>query len=80
MYFHYFVIKELEKDGALHLNKLESPSPNDALYQVWLNLASGSGEEGENVKSFFDNNNNDDNGHRTNFDQNSALEPSAQVS
>ena len=29
----------LEKGGALHLNKLESPSPKDALCQVWLNLA-----------------------------------------
>ena len=29
----------LEKGGALHLNKLESPSPNDALCQVWLKLA-----------------------------------------
>ena len=28
----------LEKDGALHLNKLESPSPKDALSQVWLKL------------------------------------------
>ena len=25
--------------GALHLNKLESPSPKDALCQVWLKLA-----------------------------------------
>ena len=29
----------LEKDGVLHLNKLESPSPKDALCQVWLKLA-----------------------------------------
>ena len=29
----------LEKSGALHLNKLESPSPKDALYKVWLKLA-----------------------------------------
>ena len=29
----------LEKGGALHLNKLKSPSPKDALCQVWLNLA-----------------------------------------
>ena len=29
----------LEKGGALHLNKFESPSPNDALCQVWLKLA-----------------------------------------
>ena len=28
----------LEKGGALHLNKLESPSPKDALCQVWLKL------------------------------------------
>ena len=26
----------LEKGGALHLNKLESPSPQNALCQVWL--------------------------------------------
>ena len=29
----------LEKCGALHLNKLQSPSPKDALCQVWLQLA-----------------------------------------
>ena len=29
----------MEKGGALHLNKLESPSPKDALCQVWLKLA-----------------------------------------
>ena len=29
----------LEKGGALHLNKLESPSPKDAFCQVWLQLA-----------------------------------------
>ena len=29
----------LEKGGALHLNKLEFPSPKDALGQVWLKLA-----------------------------------------
>ena len=28
-----------EKGGALHLKKLESPSPKDALFQVWLKLA-----------------------------------------
>ena len=28
----------LEKGRALHLNKLESPSHKDALYQVWLKL------------------------------------------
>ena len=29
----------LEKGGALHLNKIESPSLKDALWQVWLKLA-----------------------------------------
>ena len=29
----------LEKSGPLHLNKLESPLPKDALCQVWLKLA-----------------------------------------
>ena len=29
----------LEKGGALYLNNLESPSPEDALFQVWLKLA-----------------------------------------
>ena len=29
----------LEKGRALLLNKLESPSPKDALCQVWLKLA-----------------------------------------
>ena len=28
----------LEKDRALHLNKLEFPSPKDAFCQVWLKL------------------------------------------
>ena len=40
MYFRYFVIiSPWKRMGALHLNKLESPSPKDALCQVWLKLA-----------------------------------------
>ena len=40
MYFPYFVIiSPLEKGVALHLNKLESTLPKDALCQVWLKLA-----------------------------------------
>ena len=35
---------------ALHVDKLESPSPKDALRQVWLKLAQWFGEN-ENVKS-----------------------------
>ena len=41
----------LEKDGALHLNKLESPSPKDALCQIWFKLAHSSWEEVVNRKS-----------------------------
>ena len=36
---------------TLHLNKLESPPPKDALCQVWLNWPTGSEERVENVKS-----------------------------
>ena len=40
MYFRYFLfIPPLEKGRVLHLNKLESPLPNDALCQVSLKLA-----------------------------------------
>ena len=45
----------LEKGGPLHLNKLESPSPKDALCQVWLKLAQspGSGEEDFIILSMY---------------------------
>ena len=40
MYFHYFVIiSPWKRAGAHHMNKLDSPSPKDALCQVWLKLA-----------------------------------------
>ena len=35
--FHNYL--PLEKAKVLHLNKLQSPSPKDALCQVWLKLA-----------------------------------------
>ena len=35
--FHNYL--PFEKGGALLLNKLESPSPKDALWKVWLKLA-----------------------------------------
>ena len=35
--FRYYL--PLEKGVAIHLNKIESPSPKDALCQVWLKLA-----------------------------------------
>ena len=34
--FHNYL--PLEKGRAFHLNKLETPSPNDALCEVWLKL------------------------------------------
>ena len=41
MYFRYIFRNNLplEKSVALHLDKLESPLPKDALCQVWLKLA-----------------------------------------
>ena len=81
MYFRNFVIfSPLEEGGALHLNKLESPSLKDALFQV---RPSGSGDQDKNVKSLrhYDiDNDNEDDGQRTNFKQKSSLEPSAEVS
>ena len=37
--FTMSLLSPLEKGVALHLNKLESPTPKDALCQVWLKLA-----------------------------------------
>ena len=34
LYVHYYMYLPLEKVVTLHLNKLQSPSPNDALCQV----------------------------------------------
>ena len=40
MYFRYFCNNlPLEMGWVLHLNKLDSPSPKDALWQVWLKMA-----------------------------------------
>ena len=44
--FHNYL--PFEKGVALHLNKLESPSPRDTLYQNW---PSGYGEEDANFTS-----------------------------
>ena len=71
------------KDRALHLNKLESPSSKDDLVQVLLKLAPVVLEKMKMWKvddnDDNDNNDNDGDGQRTNFDQISSLEPSAQV-
>ena len=46
MYFpNVEIIFPWKKSVALHLNKLYSPLPKDALCQAWLKLVSGSGEE-----------------------------------
>ena len=39
MYFCHFLISPWKNGVALHLKKIESPSPKDALCQVWLKLA-----------------------------------------
>ena len=74
----------LEKGGALHLNKLESSSPKDALCQVWFKLAQSFWRRWKcEVYDNVNNNDNDDNEkdwQRTNFDQKISLEPLAQVS
>jgi hypothetical protein len=36
---HFCDYLPFEEDLALYLNNLESPLPNDDLYQVWLKLA-----------------------------------------
>ena len=43
--FSKIVIFPFERDGALHLNKLESPSPNDILGEVWVKWPTGSEED-----------------------------------
>ena len=77
MFFHYFVIiSPWKKDGAFHLNKLEFPSPEDALCQVWLKLAQWFWRRWKMWKVYDNDDDIDDNdGQRTNFDQKSFLEP-----
>ena len=68
--FRYYL--PLEKSGALHLNKLDSPSPKDALCQVWLKLAQWFWRRRCKCEKFTD--------RRTTGDQKRSLELSAQVS
>ena len=67
----------LQKGRALYLNKLESPSPKDALCQVWLKLAKWFWRRRWKCESLRQQRQRQ---RRTNFDQKSSLEPSAQVS
>jgi hypothetical protein len=50
--FTLSLLSPLGKGVSLHLNNLESPPPEDDLCQVWSKLASGSGEEVNNVKVY----------------------------
>ena len=68
MYFSNFVIIFPWTRIVLHLNKLEFPSPKNAVCQVWLKLPSGSGKDGQT------------DGRRELGDQKTSLELSAQVS
>ena len=52
MYVRFFEIFPLGKGRALQLNKLESPSPKDALYQVWLTLAQWFWRKDEKCEKF----------------------------
>ena len=72
--FHYYL--PLEKSGALHLNKLESPSHRDTLCQVWLILAQWFWRRRWKCEKFTDRQTDT----WTIGDQKSSLELSAQVS
>ena len=75
----------LEKGGALHLNKLESPPPKDVLCQVWLKLAQWFWRRRWKCEKFTDRQmdgrtDGRTDRRRTTGDQKSSLELSAQVS
>ena len=62
----------LGKGGTLHLNKLESPKAKDAMCQVLLKLAPMIVEKKMKIWKVYNTNNDDnDDGQRTNFDQKS---------
>ena len=66
----------LEKGVAIHLNKLESPSPKN-LVPSFVENGPVVLEKKMKMWKVYDK---DDNGQQTNFDQKSSLQPSAQVS
>ena len=65
---------------ALHLKKLESPSPKDALCQIWLKLAQWFLRRSRKEEEFTDKRMDGQTDGRTTVDQKSSLELSAQVS
>ena len=52
-YFRYFDLYFHGKGWTLHLNKIESLSPKDALCQVWLNWPRGSGDNFLKISSRY---------------------------
>ena len=86
MYFRYLCnYLPLAKGGAFHLNKLESPSTQGYFVPSLVEIGPVVLEKKMKMWKVYDNDDNDDNdnnnddGQRTNFDQKSSLEPSAQV-
>ena len=70
----YFCLP-LEKGMALHLNKLESSSPKNILWQVWLKLYLWFWRSKKmKMWKVYNNNSNNNNRKRTNFYQKSLLE------
>ena len=71
----------LEKNGALHLNKVESPSPKDGLCLVWLKLAQWFWRRRWKCEKFTDRRTDrQTDSRRTTGDLKSSFELSAQVS
>ena len=82
MYFRYFVIiSPWRRAGPFIHNKIWIPSTQGCF--VWSLVEIGSlvlEKKPKKWKVYNDTNNNDDDGQRTNFDQKSSLELSAQLS
>ena len=69
----------LEKDGALHLNKTWIPFTQECFEPSFVEIDPVVLEKNMKLWKVYANANDDD-GQRTNFDQKTLLEPSAQVS
>ena len=89
LYYPFPNYLPLKKGGALHFNKLESRSPKDAFWQVWLKLAQWFWRRRWKCKKFTDRQTEGQtyewtdertDRRRTTEDQKSSLELSAQVS
>ena len=79
--FTFSLLSPLEKGVALHLNKLESPPPKDALCQVWLKLVQWFWRRSWKCEKFTDGQTDKRTDRRqTTGDQKRSLELSVQVS